>query len=372
MSYNSSSALIVGGCGLLGRRIVADFLTNSPRTKVSVLDAKVTSVNDKAGQVTYYEADICDEDAVESVIRKSQPDVIIDVASPRPFAHDLDFCMRVNVGGTTNLIEQGRRVGTLKAFVYTSSSSVVHDAISDMVNWDESARVLFLPEQKEYYHHSKAMAETFVLGANRKQGSTLVTCSLRPSGIFGPGDEQTVASMVRTAKEGKLKWQLGDGTNLFDWTYVDNVARAHVLAAECLLKASALPVGSIPDDKRVEGEAFFITNGQPYPFWDFARALGSAAGYTTDPKSIRVIPKSVARMMGYIVEWGVWIFSLGHRQATFNHRSLSYSTQTRVFNIAKARNRLGYDPSITVEEGIKRAVAPLVARQSAQSSNGET
>ena len=55
-----------------------------------------------------------------------------------------------------------------------------------------------------------------------------------------------------------------------------NVVQAHVLAAYALL--SAPPSSSIPVDQRVDGEAFLITDDEPVRFWDFARALGAAAG----------------------------------------------------------------------------------------------
>ena len=362
MSSASLTFLIVGGCGLLGRNIVTDIRRYAQNARVVVLDSKEPTGDARLPNTRYLKGDITNTKAMDSILQDIKPHAIINVVSPRPFAHGLDFCMKVNCGGSQNLLEAARRVGTVRAFVYTSSSSVVHDSLSDMNNLDESAPVLFMPEQREPYHHSKAMTEKLVLQSNRKDGSRLLTAVLRPSGIFGPGDEQGVASFVASARDGKFKWQIGDGKNLFDWTFVENVARAHVLTAQCLLRESEAEAPR-PIEERVEGEAFFITNDEPWPFWDFARAIGAAAGYPTDKSKVRVMPKTLATAIGLMAEWAVWSFSLGKRQATFNRRSLRYSTQTRVFNISKAKTRLGYTPVVSVEEGIRRSGAPYLEAQ---------
>ena len=69
--------------------------------------------------------------------------------------------------------------------------------------------------------------ERLVLEANGVDG--LATVALRPSGIFGEGDPLFVPVLVDKAKVGKLKYIIGNGSNLMDFTYVGNVAHAHIL-----------------------------------------------------------------------------------------------------------------------------------------------
>jgi nucleoside-diphosphate-sugar epimerase len=71
-------------------------------------------------------------------------------------------------------------------------------------------------------------AEKMVRSANGKGG--VATVALRPSGIFGEGDPLLVPILVEKAKEGKMKYIIGDGKNLMDFTYVGNVAQAHIQA----------------------------------------------------------------------------------------------------------------------------------------------
>jgi nucleoside-diphosphate-sugar epimerase len=81
----------------------------------------------------------------------------------------------------------------------------------------------------------------------------------------------------------KTYFQIGTNDNLFDFSYVDNVAHAHLLAAEALLATLALRTMPL-DTERVDGEAFFIGNGTPVYFWDFTRAVWIARGTPADAK----------------------------------------------------------------------------------------
>ena len=120
----------------------------------------------------------------------------------------------------------------------------------------------------------------------------LATCALRPSGIFGPGDRTLIPGMYDVIRNGQTAFQVGNNQNLWDFTYVDNVAYAHILAAENLLTAqNNLPNGS------AAGEAFFITNGQPVYFWDFARGCWACFNHI-NPRRIR-IPMSLGYWAGF-------------------------------------------------------------------------
>ena len=72
----------------------------------------------------------------------------------------------------------------------------------------------------------QVLGEKLVLAANGRGG--LATVALRPSGIFGEGDPLLVPLTVAKAKEGKMKFIIGSGENLMDFTYVGNVAQAHL------------------------------------------------------------------------------------------------------------------------------------------------
>ena len=197
----------------------------------------------------------------------------------------MSFFEKINIGGTRNLLEAAHETDCVKAFIFTSTVSILSDACSGLIDADETSPVLYMPVQKSPYALTKATAEELVLRANRRNGKMLTT-SLRPSGIFGEDDPGTVKPVVEAAASGSYRFQVGDGKNLFDWTYVGNVAQAHVQAAYALLDDYGRPSSSIPSERRVDGETFIITNDEPMAFWDFARSLGAAAGYPTKAEDV--------------------------------------------------------------------------------------
>lgn len=236
--------------------------------------------------------------------------------------------------------------------MYTSSASVVHDSVSDLIEGDESLPLVYIPQQKEVYSHSKALADQLVLDSNGTTPGSMLTTCIRPSGIFGEGDEGPTKSMVENAAAGKLRFTIGDGKNLFDFTFNENVVYAHILAAKRLLQSHVTPPS---EDMRVAGQGFLITNDEHIPFWDFARAIGAAAGHPTKPEEIKVIPKLLGLIMATIAEWVVWATSFGRRKARMNVVGIRYSCMTRTYRIDKAKKVLGYRPIVSLKDAIQRA-----------------
>jgi sterol-4alpha-carboxylate 3-dehydrogenase (decarboxylating) len=203
------------------------------------------------------------------------------------------------------------------------------------------------------------LAEIAVLEKNRSSKSFL-TCAIRPAGIFGEGDVQVLPPMVKAAKEGQSRFQLGANENMFDFTYVGNVAHAHLLAAAGLLATSKLSITPL-DTENIDGEAFFVTNDSPTYFWDFAHSVYREAGATVgvDPATRWNIGANLAITVASLAEWALW--PLG-KSPNLTKSRVRFSTLTRYYNITKAKQRLGYAPIVSLEEGIKRGVKDVLAR----------
>jgi sterol-4alpha-carboxylate 3-dehydrogenase (decarboxylating) len=192
-----------------------------------------------------------------------------------------------------------------------------------------------------------------VLAANRAPASPkLLTVSIRPATIFGPSDVQLIPAMINVYRNGQTGFQLGDNQNLFDFTYVENVAHGHLLAARALSATSQLNIKPM-DHERVDGEAFFITNDSPVYFWDFARMVWKACGSTLGTEHVWVIGKDAGLALGGLLEWGFWLVG---RTPKLTRRQVRYSSMTRYYDISKAKKLLGYAPIVGLQEGIERAV----------------
>lgn len=303
-------------------------------------------------------------------MQEVRPAVVFDLVSPGMFLHDLAFYMRINVEARRALLELARETRTVKAFVFNSSAGVIHDSYSDLPNADESCPVLFIPQQREPYSHSKAVAETMVLAANGYGASSdvnqgkwkMLTVAIRQCTPFGANHAETTVGLVENARNGKYRFQIGNNTNLVDWTYIENSARAFSLAAQALLIAHESPDDQITDEAtRVDGEAFLVSNDQPIAFWTFARMVGEAAGYGIDAKDIKTIPRWAGMAMAFAAEWSTWLFSWGQRKSAFTRFGVRYSTINKYYRIDKAKERLKYEPWISVEEGVRRSVLPFIS-----------
>lgn len=192
-----------------------------------------------------------------------------------------------------------------------------------------------------------------VLAANRHAESPkFLTCAIRPSGIMGEGDTMVMYHMINIYKQGRTNVQVGNNENLFDFTYVENVAHAHLLAANALLTSSRLDTVPL-DTERVDGEAFLITNDSPVYFWDFARAVWNAAGSPLGTDHVWTLPRDVGMVLGLLSEWFFWAIG---KPPTFNRQRIIYSCMTRYYDISKAKRRLGYKPLVSLDEGVKRSV----------------
>ena len=353
-----TSALVVGGCGFLGHHIVTRLLEDLPNVKVSVLDLRTDK--NRFPNVKYYDGDITSAQDVVSVLKAVQPQVLFHTAAPTAIRFNKEIFDKVNLQGTQNLLTCAARSSSVKALVYTSSASIVHDNVSDLVGADESWPILDLSQQRFYYAWTKGAAELMVLKANRSLDfNRLLTTAVRPCGLFGEGDVQVTPPMLEMYLTSKHFWQLGDNTNMFDWTYVSNCAHAHVLAAKALWQTLGMS-GPPLDYERVDGEAFIVTNDETAPFWNFPHLIWRAAGWKGSPGDAWVIPRGPGLVIATIIEWLVWIFTLGMREAQFKREAVNFSSMTRTFNIDKAKQRLGYRPIVNMEDGVKRTTEWLL------------
>lgn len=109
-----------------------------------------------------------------------------------------------------------------------------------------------------------------------------------------------------------------------------------------------------------------MTNDEPWPFWDFIRMVGAAAGFPVKKEEVWVIPAWFFYAFAVIAEWSVWLISFGRHESHTNRKVVRYLTINRTFDITKAKDRLGYPPQVSIEEAIRRAVNAYLSSSSAE------
>ncbi|KAG0217522.1 erg26, C-3 sterol dehydrogenase [Mortierella sp. NVP41] len=341
----TTKCLVTGGNGFLGRWIVQELIKRTDYA-ITILDIFIPTNAQDTDRISYIAGDITDAAAVRQALKGHH--ICMHVASP-PHHFPAEKFKKINIDGTQNVIDACLQEGVTR-LIYTSSASVLQDG-APLENADET-----LPYPKtfiETYSETKAIAEEMILKANNN--STLLTCALRPSGIFGPGDTQGTPGFIEVMKKGQHRLQIGDNSGLFDWTYVENVAYSHVLAAEKLVAGSGVP-----------GQAFFITNGAPAPFWNHGRALMAEMGVVAP--YIIIINFHVALVIGFLSEMFSLIKKMMGKEAKegFTRVRVRYVSCNRYFNITKARTLLGYKPVVPYKEGVKRTMAHFIEEEKLQ------
>jgi sterol-4alpha-carboxylate 3-dehydrogenase (decarboxylating) len=353
--------LVTGGSGFLGHHLVSLLTARKACTKITVLDLKQPP-NPVSG-VDYQHGDLTDYESMLSLFKKVRPDAVVHTAGPVHSTKSKDFLYKVNVTGTDNLIRVSQETD-VKAFVYTSSASVISDTRTNLINANEEYPLVMGANQPEYYTTTKAQAELAVLAANRTSSyPKFLTAALRPSAMFGEGDVQLLPPGLSAYFKGQTRVQIGTNDNLFDFTEITNVAHAHHLCLAALLATrDRLDAGGAAplDHEKVDGEAFLITNDSPVYFFDFARAAWSVAGDKTEPGQVWCLSRDVGMFIAMLMEFIFWLFRLGKPNLT--RQQVQYMSMTRYFNIDKAKRRLAYVPVVKMDEGIRRGVKDALYR----------
>ncbi|PAV17340.1 C-3 sterol dehydrogenase [Pyrrhoderma noxium] len=362
--------IVIGGSGFVGRHIV-EALVNRGDT-VSVLD-----IVQRYHDVPFYSADISIQTQVEDAFRKSGATCIIHTASP-PHGLDPAIYWKVNVEGTKAVIAAAVSL-QIKKLVFTSSAGVVFNG-QDVIDVDE--RLPFPENPLDAYNESKAKAEELVLQANGKDG--LLTVALRPAGIFGPGDRQVMHGLMQVFYNKQTHFQIEPPLPPIDLSTgvrrvptssarpigpaIDLPPNAREIEAAFNSETTPMyeprPVARSRFDQlsesvmektesnplRVDGQVFFITNGEPVYFWDFMRAIWHEMGDPLD-RSIFRLPRSLAGVLATLAEGWSWLIG---KEPAFTRFRVTFSCATRWHNIEKARLVLGYEPDVGVVEGVKK------------------
>lgn len=332
-------SLVTGGAGFVGAALVQALKDRGDQ--VIALDLAPSC---PVQGIDYRRIDITDSAAVTEACRGV--DTIFHNASiVHTKQNKQDVVWAVNLGGTENMLAAAREHG-VKRFIYVSSGSVVYEG-KDIENGDES--LPYASVSQAPYADSKIAAEKLVLEHNGQDG--IATCALRPHVVFGPGDGRFMPALLKQGKSGRLRVQVGRGVWLSDYTYLSNLIDALLLADEALKRDGTRSAAA--------GQAYFITNGEPMPFWDFVRKVAARLGF---PPIKYQAPKSLVYAIAAVKE-GLDTLKGGtlSPEDGLTRFAIRYMCTHHYFSIDKARHDLGYNPKVSVEEGIERTCQHLEA-----------
>jgi nucleoside-diphosphate-sugar epimerase len=225
-------ALVTGGAGFIGSHLVEGLLARD--YKVRVLDNFATGKRENLAsvltQIELLEGSVANLTTARSAMRNV--DVVFHQAAlpsvPRSVKNPLES-NEVNITGTLNILLAARDAG-VKRVVYAASSAAYG-------NQPTLPKVeTMTPDPLSPYAIGKLAGEMYARAFTQLYG--LSTTSLRYFNVFGPRQDPTtqyagvIAKFMTCAIEGKPYPVYGDGEQSRDFTYVENVMNANILAAE--------------------------------------------------------------------------------------------------------------------------------------------
>jgi len=305
-----STYLITGVAGFIGSSLAQAVLAQGGRVRGidNLSTGKRENLEEIRGSIDFHEADLLDMNAVRNACKGI--DYVLHEAAipsvPRSVKDPLES-NRANIDATVNLLIAARDA-KVKRVVYAASSSAYGDTPTLPKREDMS------PNPISPYAVAKLAGEFYMTSFWRCYG--LPTVSLRYFNIFGPRQDPSspysgvLAKFITQMLKGEQPTIFGDGEQSRDFTFVENVVNANLLACQA------------PADQ-VAGRVFNIATGMRIDLNETFGVLQKLTGYNRDVK--------------YEAE----------RAGDVKH-SLA--------DLTLAEKHLGYKPSVNFEEGLRRTI----------------
>jgi len=321
--------LITGGTGFLGRHIARMLLVAGHR--VSLLGRSFTAAQDLlAIGARPVPVDLRHRDEVIAAC------VGIDAvchagALSAPWGARRDF-FAINVDGTAAVIAGCRR-HHVQRLVYISSPSVTFHG-RDINHQTEAVR--YPRRFASVYSLTKKIGEDLVRAA-----TDVSTVILRPKAIFGPGDQSLLPRLIAAGRAGRLP-RIGNGRNLVDITYVENVAHAVCLALNA---------------EQVTGKTYTITNDEHPLLWEIITDVLNALNI---PAPTHTLPLPTALALAAVMEGCAAVTG---KEPLLTRYSVSILARTQTYDISAAKRDLQYTPLVSIADGIDRTIKAIQKSQ---------
>ena len=288
--------LVTGGTGFIGRALLSK-LSCRDDLECVVLSR---SQNDGAGNLSFYNVDISDLEAVLEFKKNAAGfDSIIHLASLNPGAtqksHRADENLSQNLLSTVNLLNLVS--DELESFIYASTLDVYGVPVFTPMTEEHPT------EPETYYGVAKLASEKFLRIALKEKGIPLTT--LRLSQVYGPGEPpiKAIPRFIGDVMEGKSPVIYGDGEDIRDYIYLDDAVDAVIKALET----------------RTDG------------------LFNIAGGVGTSIKDVLQI-----------------ILDIGKSDLVPTYKARQKTRVDIVFDITKVKEGLGWSPAITLKKGLRR------------------
>jgi len=324
--------IITGGAGFIGSHVVRRFVNRYPDTRIVNLDALTYAGNlenlkdvENAPNYVFEKVDITDAEAVNAVFAKHSPDGVIHLAAEshvdRSIADPMAF-IRTNIEGTVNLLNAARITWKDsyegKRFYHISTDEVYGSLGEEGFFTEETSY-----DPRSPYSASKASSDHLVRAYFHTYGLPVVISNC--SNNYGPNHfpEKLIPLAINNIVNNRPIPIYGKGENVRDWLYVED----HASAIDVIFHKGKL------------GDTYNIGGNNEWTNIDLIHLLCKVMDEKLDRE-----PGTSAQLITYVKD------RAGH--------DLRYAIDS-----SKLKNELGWEPSLTFEEGLPKTVEWYLANE---------
>ena len=321
--------LITGASGFIGSFIVEEALNRGFETWAAVRKSSSREFL-KDERIHFIELNLSSEEQLKQQLKGIQFDYVVHAAGVTKCLHKEDF-FRINTEGTKNLVRALLDLQMpLKRFVYISSLSIM-GAIREEQPYRE-IRERDKAQPNTAYGKSKLEAEQWLNSLNEK---LLPYVILRPTGVYGPRERDYF--MIAKSIKAHTDFAVGFKQQDITFVYVTDVVQAVFLALE----------------KGETGRCYFLSDGEVYQSSTFSDLIRKELG---NPWWIRITaPLWLLRIITFC---GEYIGHMTGKVTALNNDKYNIMKQRNWrCDITPARQELGYEPKVKLEEGVRKSIA---------------
>ena len=328
--------LITGASGFIGSFIVEEALNRGFETWAAVRKSSSREfLQDE--RIHFIELNLSSEEQLKQQLKDIQFDYVVHAAGVTKCLHKEDF-FRINTEGTKNLVRALLDLQMpLKRFVYISSLSIMGAIREEQPYKEIREQDKAMPNTA--YGKSKLEAEQWLVSLNKelekKNEKLLPYVILRPTGVYGPRERDYF--MMAKSIQSHTDFAVGFKQQDITFVYVTDVVQAVFLAMK----------------KGQTGRCYFLSDGEVYQSSTFSDLIRKELG---NPWWIRITaPLWLLRIITFC---GEYIGHMTGKVTALNNDKYNIMKQRNWrCDINPARQELGYEPQVKLEEGVRRSIA---------------
>jgi nucleoside-diphosphate-sugar epimerase len=311
--FHGRKVAVTGAGGFIGNAICRGLVAEGADVRGLELNPE-TAERVRAVGAAFHPCDVTDRGALEPCLEGA--DLIVPTAAHVREWGEMEDFVRVNVGGTRNVLDAAERAGAERVL---HLSSVVVYGYDEPTEQDEDAfhRTYGIP-----YIDTKSASDALA----RRRGAVVI----RPGDVYGPGSVPWVLRPLELAKSGQLVVP-GEGDGVMLPTYVDDLVEAVALG--------------LTEGK--PGRPYTAWDGDPVSFEDYFNRIADMV----DGRRTRQVPRPLLTAVAGAMEA---IANLRGAPPPFTRNAITFIDRRGTVSTRRIRDELGWAPRVDLDEGMRR------------------